>query len=601
METIVVGMNQVKRLFDFPYYQMSNYPKDRMFVTKREGVWEPLSTQQFLEQVNELSKAFVAMGIVPGEKVAIISPNRVEWNMVDIAALQIGAVVVPVYPNISSTDHAYILNDCGARFVFVGNADLYKRISDIKGEVPSLEHVYCFDEAEGIPFYKSILPQGSSVAVNQINALKANVRNEDLATIIYTSGTTGNPKGVMLSHNNILSNVLACEYSIPADQYSRVLTFLPVCHVYERMLHYLYMYLGADIYFAESMDTIGENIREVKPQVFTAVPRLLEKVYDRIMERGYQLKGIKRLLFFWALRVAEKYDVKGKSLWYRMKLSIARKLIFSKWVEALGGGVRAIASGSAALQPRLARIFLAAGVNVLEGYGLTETSPVISVNCLKRGIAIGTVGPLIDGVKVKIAEDGEILVKGPNVMMGYYNLPDKTAEVIDAQGWFHTGDIGTMVDEKFLKITDRKKEIFKTSGGKYVVPQVMENHFKESPYIEQVMVIGENRKFPAAFIIPAKQRVIDWAKANNIDVTVPYGELLKKPEVIALFQAETDRFNEHYGSWEKIKKFALMEHEFTIETGELTPSLKLKRKIILEKYADIVEHIYEGEEKPLTC
>ncbi|MES2555940.1 MAG: AMP-dependent synthetase/ligase [Bacteroidota bacterium] len=589
-------MNQVKRLFDIPYHQLSAFPNKGMFVTKKEGEWIPMSTQSFLEQVNALSRGLVALGVTPGQKVAIVSPNRIEWNLMDIAILQIGGVVVPVYPNISVADYKHIFNDAGIRFGFIGTKDLYEKIWGIREEILSLESLFCFDEVDDIPYYKSILAGGENISTSQITALKANVRNEDMATIIYTSGTTGNPKGVMLSHNNLISNVLACSYTIPADQHSNVLTFLPACHVYERMLHYLYMYQGSSIHFAESMDTIGDNIREVKPEVFTAVPRLLEKVFDRIMAKGYELKGIKRFLFFWAIRVAEQYDVKGKSAWYKLKLAIARKLIFSKWKEALGGRVRAVASGSAALQPRLAQIFLAAGINILEGYGLTETSPVISVNCLKRGIRIGTVGPLIEGVKVKLAEDGEILVKGPNVMMGYYNLPDKTAEVIDAQGWFHTGDIGTWVDEQFLKITDRKKEIFKTSGGKYIVPQAMENKFKESRFIEQMMVVGENQKFPGALIVPAKVAVIDWAKAHGVNTDIPYGELLCTPEIRDMFQKEVDKYNELYGSWEKIKKFALLENEFAIETGELTPTLKLKRKIILEKCKSQVDGFYQGEE-----
>ncbi|ASS49754.1 MAG: AMP-dependent synthetase [Candidatus Fluviicola riflensis] len=589
-------MNQVKRLFDIPYHQLSAFPNKGMFVTKKEGEWIPMSTQSFLEQVNALSRGLVALGVTPGQKVAIVSPNRVEWNLMDIAILQIGGVVVPVYPNISEADYKHIFNDAGIRFGFIGTKDLYEMIWGIREEIPALESLFCFDEVDNIPHYKSILEEGTNISTSQITALKANVRNEDMATIIYTSGTTGKPKGVMLSHNNLISNVLACSYTIPADQHSNVLTFLPACHVYERMLHYLYMYQGSSIHFAESMDTIGDNIREVKPEVFTAVPRLLEKVFDRIMAKGYELKGIKRFLFFWAIRVAEQYDVKGKSAWYKFKLAIARKLIFSKWKEALGGRVRAVASGSAALQPRLAQIFLAAGINILEGYGLTETSPVISVNCLKRGIRIGTVGPLIEGVKVKLAEDGEILVKGPNVMMGYYNLPDKTAEVIDAQGWFHTGDIGTWVDEQFLKITDRKKEIFKTSGGKYIVPQAMENKFKESRFIEQMMVVGENQKFPAALIVPPKAVLIDWARAHNVNADLPYGELLRTPEIVDLFQKEVDKYNELYGSWEKIKKFALLENEFAIDTGELTPTLKLKRKIIIEKYQSLLDGFYQGEE-----
>jgi long-chain acyl-CoA synthetase len=589
-------MNQVKRLFDVPYHQLITFPNQAMFVTKKSGEWVPVSTQSFLEQVNALSKGLVGMGVTPGQKIAIVSSNRVEWNLLDIAIQQVGAIVVPVYPNISTSDYRYIFNDAQIRFAFVGSHELYTKINAIHHEIPTLEELFTLDETEGAPYYKSILEKGTHIPSSQITALKANVRNEDLATIIYTSGTTGNPKGVMLSHNNILSNVLSCEYSIPADEHSKVLSFLPVCHVYERMLHYLYMYVGASIHFAESMDTIGENIREVKPEVFTAVPRLLEKVYDRIMAKGDELRGIKRWMFFWAVGLAERYDVKGKSLWYKLMLAIARKLVFSKWKEALGGNVRAIASGSAALQPRLAQIFLAAGINVLEGYGLTETSPVVSVNCLKRGIRIGTVGPLIDGVKVRFAEDGEILVKGPNVMMGYYNLPDKTAEVIDAQGWFHTGDIGVMVEEKFLKITDRKKEIFKTSGGKYVIPQMMENKFKESRFIEQIMVVGEGQKFPAALIVPSYAFIRDWAKRKNLDLsTMSNREIAQREDVIARIGEEVDKFNELYGNWEKIKKFALLEKEFSIETGELTPTLKLKRKIILEKYKAEVDHFYAGD------
>jgi long-chain acyl-CoA synthetase len=585
----------VKRLFDIPYYQLITFPNKGMFVTKKSGEWIPVSTQSFLEQVNLLSRGLVGMGVTPGQKIAIVSSNRVEWNMLDIAIQQVGAIVVPVYPNISTADYRHIFNDAHIRFAFVGSAALFEKISAIQPEIPTLEGVFCFDEAENIPFYKDIIEKGTSIPASQITALKANVRNQDLATIIYTSGTTGNPKGVMLSHNNLLSNVLSCAYSIPADEHSNVLSFLPACHVYERMLHYLYMYMGSSIHFAESMDTIGENIREVKPEVFTAVPRLLEKVFDRIMAKGDELRGIKRFLFFWAVRVAEQYEVVGKSLWYKLKLSIARKLIFSKWKEALGGNVKAVASGSAALQPRLARIFLAAGINVLEGYGLTETSPVISVNCLKRGIRIGTVGPLIDGVKVKFGEDGEILVKGPNVMMGYYNLPDKTAEVMDAQGWFHTGDIGVMVEDKFLKITDRKKEIFKTSGGKYIIPQMMENKFKESRFIEQIMVVGEGQKFPAALIVPSFSFVKDWAKRKQVDLSdMSNAEIAQREDVIERIQEEVTKFNELYGNWEKIKKFALLDKEFSIETGELTPTLKLKRKIILEQYKNLVDGFYAG-------
>lgn len=596
METIAKAMNEVKRLFDLPDFQLRNFPKESMFVSKIEGVWIPYSTEAFVEKAMELSKGLVGLGVKQGDAIGLVSANRLEWNLIDIAVQQIGAIVVPVYPNISSADYVYIFNDAKIKLAFVGTAELFRKINAKKADIPGLEELFTFDHTEEARSYDAIIPYGTEVDPATIKAMKANVRNEDLATIIYTSGTTGNPKGVMLSHNNLLSNVFACSEIIPADQQSRVLTFLPACHVYERMLHYLYMYMGASIYYAESMDTIGENIREVKPHVFTAVPRLLEKVFDRIMAKGDELRGIKRKLFFWSVGLAEKYDVKGMSLWYRIRLSIARKLVFSKWMEALGGEVRAIASGSAALQPRLARIFLAAGINILEGYGLSETSPVVSVNCLKRGICIGSVGPLINNVKVKIAEDGEILVKGPNVMMGYYNLPDKTAEVIDSQGWFHTGDIGEMVDDFFLKITDRKKEIFKTSGGKYIVPQVMENKFKESRFIEQIMVIGEGEKYPAALIVPNFVFLKDWALRKQLDFSaLSNSELIAKQEIIDRIHEEVTKMNELYGNWEKIKKFRLLDREWSIETGELTPTLKLKRKIIMEKFKGEVASCFPEE------
>jgi long-chain acyl-CoA synthetase len=421
----------------------------------------------------------------------------------------------------------------------------------------------------------------------------AEIKPEDLATIIYTSGTTGVPKGVMLSHRNIASNAINCVERLPVDASAKSLSFLPVCHVYERMLIYLYMLTGVSIYFAESMETIGDNLREVKPEVFTAVPRLLEKVYDKIVAKGAELTGIKKALFFWALGLGEIYKPYGENgAWYEFKLSIARKLIFSKWQAALGGNVKAVASGSAALQPRLARVFNAAGVPVMEGYGLTETSPVISVNCMENGgFRIGTIGKPIREAEVKIAEDGEILTKGPNLMIGYYKDPERTTEVIDDSGWFHTGDIGEIDPDGFLKITDRKKEIFKTSGGKYVAPQPMENKFKESKFIEQIMVIGEGKKHPAALIVPAFDFIKDWAARKGYAYTDALSAAAD-PKVIARIQQEVDELNKGYGKWEQIKKFELLSQPFAIDTGELTPTLKLKRKIILEKYNHLVEKIY---------
>lgn len=583
------------RLFDLAYNQLNKFPNPNMFVTKANGKWEGVSTSDFLKLAMETSRGLIALGVNPGDRIAVVSSNRVEWNTMDIAIQQIGAIMVPIYPNISEADYKYIFNNAGVRFCVVGNEELFQKISNIKDSITTLQKTYTFDLVNNAHHWLEIAALAGGVSEDEVKKRSEEIKNTDIVTIIYTSGTTGNPKGVMLSHNNILSNVLACQPRIPADQYSRVLTFLPVCHIYERMLHYLYIHLGASIYFAESLDTIGDNIREVKPHVFTAVPRLLEKVFDKIMAKGDELTGIKRKLFFWAVELAEEYDVKGKSGWYHFRLNIARKLIFSKWQEALGGEVRAIASGSAALQPRLARIFLAAGVNVLEGYGLTETSPVVSVNCLKNGIRIGTVGPLIDGVEVKIAEDGEILVKGPNVMMGYYNNPEATAEAIDAQGWFHTGDIGDFVEGKFLRITDRKKEMFKTSGGKFVVPQIMENTFKESRFIEQIMVLGEGQKFPSALIVPNFSFVKDWAERKGFDLRSKSNqEIIENTTVVERIGKEVTEFNKKFGHWEQIKKFELLPTELSVEGGELTPTLKLKRKIILEKYKALVDKIYSN-------
>lgn len=589
-------MNQITRLFDIPYYQLERFPNDNMFVTKTAGSWVSMSTATFLTKANEMSSALLALGIEKGERVALISTNRVEWNVMDIALQQIGAIVVPLYPTISSEDYKYIFNDAAMRYAFVGNSEILERLNAVKSEIPSLLTIFSFDQLPDATYFLDLLEAGKSIDSSRVNELKASVQNEDLATIIYTSGTTGNPKGVMLSHNNLLSNVLATEPIIPANEKSPVLTFLPICHVYERMLHYLYMRVGASIYFAESMDTIGDNIREVKPEVFSAVPRLIEKVFDRIMAKGEELKGLKRSLFFWAVKLAESYDFEGKSYWYQFQLFIARKLIFSKWKAALGGNVRAIASGSAALQPRLARIFFAAQIPILEGYGLTETSPVVSVNCLKNGVKFGTVGLLIAGVRVKIADDGEILVKGPNVMLGYYNNQTATDEVMDEEGWFKTGDIGELEKGTFLKITDRKKEIFKTSGGKYIIPQVMENKFKESRFIEQVMIVGESHKFPAALIVPNIHFIKEWAQRKAIDFSTNTAEaIVSDPKVVARIEREINTMNAGFGNWEQVKRFALLPNEFSINSGELTPTLKLKRKFITQKYQEIIAGFYAAE------
>ena len=586
-------MITAERLFEVPDHQLKNYPNSAMFVTKTAGIWVPMSTSDFIERTMNVARGLISMGIQAGDRVAVASSNRVEWNILDIAVQKTGAILVPLYPNISENDYRFILNDCAAKICIVSNQELADKISNIRKDVPSLEHLFSFDKLDSVPHWSHIEEQRTHTDIDLVYDRMKDVKNEDLVTIIYTSGTTGNPKGVMLSHQNLLSNVEGCIEPIPADNHSRVLTFLPICHVYERMLHYLYMYLGCSVYFAESMETIGENIKEVKPDVFSAVPRLIEKVFDKIMAKGDELKGIKRGLFYWALNLAENYDNVHATPFFKFKLGIARKLIFSKWQEALGGNVKAIASGSAALQPRLARIFLAADIPILEGYGLTETSPVVTVNNFVSGIRIGTVGALIEGVQVKIAEDGEILVKGPNVMMGYYNNEEATNEVMDSEGWFHTGDIGEFQEEKFLKITDRKKEIFKTSGGKYIVPQAMENRFKESRFVEQIMVIGEGEKFPAAFVVPNFAFAKEWAHRHGLQFeSMSNEEIIKQTAFIDRMDQEIAEINQGFGNWEQVKKIALLPAEFTIDGGELTPTLKLKRKKILEKYQEGYQKIF---------
>ncbi len=584
---------EIKRLFDLPYYQLEQFPQPDAFADKINGEWIKTSTKSYVDQANALSRGLLKLGIQDGDKIAMISNNRSEWNICDIGIQQIGGISVPVYPTISADVYDYIFNDAEVKVCFVSDQELYDKVLSIKDKVSSLTHIFTFNDIEGGTSWKTLLESADSTLDAEIEKRKADISYEDLVTIIYTSGTTGNPKGVMLSHKNLLSNVIACKPRLPVSPGARSLSFLPVCHVYERMLLYLYQYTGVAVYFAESMDTIGDNLKEVKPQVFTAVPRLLEKVYDKIMAKGEALTGIKRKLFFWAVALGDEYDVKGKSAWYLFKLKIARKLIFSKWKEALGGNTLAVASGSAALQPRLARIYLAAGIPVMEGYGLTETSPVISVNYEEgNNVRIGTTGTVIDGVTVKIAEDGEILVKGPNVMMGYYKLPEKTAEDIDADGWFHTGDIGTFEEGKFLKITDRKKEMFKTSGGKYIAPQVMENKFKESRFIEQIMVIGENQKMPAAFIVPAFDFIREWAKKKNYSIGTTNAEIAANELVRARIEKDVNILNESFGKWEQIKRFELVDHVWTPESGELTPTLKPKRRILMEIHQDLYKRIY---------
>ncbi len=586
---------QLKRLFDVAYYQLEKYPLDKSLSSKVNGKWEGVSTRQLIDQANEVSRGLLAMGIKPGDKVGLISNNRYEWHIMDIGILQIGAINVPIYPTISSEDYDYIFNHSELRIVVVSSTDILEKVNKIKANVPSLMEVFTFNKIAGEKHWSEIKTKSPEVPLNDVKKLMDGVKSSDLASIIYTSGTTGTPKGVMLSHDNIMSNVIASGVRFPATFGQKALSFLPICHIYERTLTYLYLKEGTSVYFAESMETIGENIKEIQPEVFSAVPRLLEKVFDKIIAKGQELTGIKKMLFFWAVGLGEKWEPNGENGWfYEWKLDIANSLIFSKWREALGGNVIAIASGSAALQPRLARIFNAARIPIFEGYGLTETSPVISVNELdNEGLMIGTVGRVIDHVTVKFGEDGEILCKGPNVMMGYYKDPEKTSEVLTEDGWFHTGDIGMMVgpNKDFLKITDRKKEMFKTSGGKYIAPQVIENMLKESRFIEQAMVIGENRKHPAVLIVPAFDFLTEWCKRHNTSCQTPV-DIAGNEKVRERIWKDVERITSSLGSWEIPKKMEICTDVWSIENDELTPTLKLKRKVILEKHKEEVERIY---------
>jgi long-chain acyl-CoA synthetase len=587
-------MGEITRVFDLLTHSLENHRKDDMVAAKRDGSWVKYSTESFIEQVNLLSLGLIARGIKKDSKVAIMSPNRPEWNICDFGIMQIGAAQVPMYPTLAESDIKFIIRDADVKIVFVSDLSLYNKLNKVRTEEDIAFEIFSFDRIDGVPHWSDILKSGADAQFQDLDAYRQAISPDDLLTLIYTSGTTGTPKGVMLTHDNLVSNFKASSVLYPED-FKKALSFLPLSHIFERMVLYMYFYLGISVYYAQSIDTIVADLAEVKPHGFTTVPRLLEKVYDRIVAKGAELTGIKKQLFFWALNLGLRYELDGANgFWYEFQLKIANKLIFKKWREALGGNVIALVSGGAALQPRLARVFRAAGMPVLEGYGLTETSPVIAVNGLGPGDSkFTTVGKPIRGVEVKIAEDGEILCKGPNIMKGYYNRPDLSAEVIDKDGFFHTGDIGEMVDGKYLRITDRKKEIFKTAGGKYIAPQILENKFKESPYIEQVMVIGENERFPAALILPNFPAIRGWCDRNNIAYTTN-AEMVKDQRVINKIQSVIDHFNQGFGHWEQVKKFELLSDEWSIDGGELTPKLSLKRKVILEKYKSLVENIYRN-------
>ncbi|MFT6825573.1 MAG: long-chain acyl-CoA synthetase [Patiriisocius sp.] len=590
-------MKEVKRLFDFPYYQLENYPQEAALVSKVNGTWIKTSTKQYIDQANAISRGLIKLGIEANDKIAIISmTNRTEWNICDIGILQTGAQDVPIYPTISEQDYEYVLNHSESKYVFVSCVEVLEKINKIKANVPSLKGVYSFEDINGCDSWKELIRLGNDNQELQEEVQKRMdaVNEDDLATLIYTSGTTGRPKGVMLSHKNIACNAKHSKGRLPIEMgKSKALSFLPVCHIYERMLLYMYQYCGVSIHFAESLETISDNLKEIHPEVMTAVPRLLEKVYDKIIAKGADLTGVKKKLFFWAVELGLEWQPYGQNGWlYEAKLKVARKLIFSKWQEALGGNLKAIASGSAALQPRLARVFNAAGCPVMEGYGLTETAPVVTVNDMRNGgFRIGSVGKVLPDTEIKIAEDGEILVKGPQVMQGYYKDPEQTAEVLK-NGYFHTGDIGEIDSDGFLKITDRKKSMFKTSGGKYVAPQLIENEMKQSSFIEQILVVGDGEKMPAALIQPNWDWVHDWSKIKGNNISDDTTIACKDEQLINRIQEEINKHNERFGSWEKIKTFQLTPDVWSIEAGHLTPTMKSKRKVIKEMYKDLYEKLY---------
>ena len=587
----------VTRVFDFPYYQLEKYNLDCAFATKKQGTWEILSSKTFIDQANQVSRGLLRLDLQPNDKIAVItSNNRNEWSVLDTAMLQVGAQNVPIYPTIAASDYAYIINHSEASYCFVSDQVIYEKLKSVEDQI-NIKGIFTFDEVEGADNWSKVFELGEDKSnQSELNQRMAAVKPSDLATLIYTSGTTGRPKGVMLSHHNLVSNVLDGEKRVPVEYGDSIaLSFLPVCHVFERIILYLYQYCGVSTRFAESIELLTDNLREVKPNIMTAVPRLYEKVYDGIIAKGEGLKGIKKALFFWAVNLGLKFEPYGQNgFFYELKLKIARKLIFSKWKEALGGNLDMFVSGSAPLQTRLSRVFAAADMPIMEGYGLTETSPIVSVNDQRNGgFRIGTVGRIIDNVEVKIAEDGEILVKGPNVMQGYFKDPEKTAEVM-TDDYFHTGDIGEIDSDGFLRITDRKKEMFKTSGGKYIAPSVIENQLKQSRFIEQVMVVGEGEKMPAALIQPNFVFIAEWLKRKGIKgIDTPEG-IANSEIVMDRIQVEIDKVNPDFGKWEQIKAFRLTPDLWTIEEGHLTPTMKMKRRVIKEKYLTLIESIYRA-------
>ncbi len=582
----------IKRTFDFLDNALENFPRDDAFSVKRNGKWDKYSTQYIKEKADLFSMGLIELGFKKGDKIATVSNNRPEWNLVDFGMEQIGVVHVPIYPTIGETEYRHVLSHSDAKILILSSEERFNFINPFIKDIPNIEKIYSFDTIKGVPSFEEIIKLGEETKEKHAETLKTmrdNVDENDLSSIIYTSGTTGLSKGVMMTHKNFVSNVIDSSVAVPKDAELGI-SFLPLNHVFERMINYLYVYMGVRTYYAESMETIIENIQEIKPHIFAAVPRIFEKLYDKIYSKGLALKGIKKSIFFWAIKIGEKYiEGENQGAFYDFKLRLANKLVFVKWREALGGNIKAVVSGGAALQPRLARVFGAAGIPVLEGYGLSETAPVIAVNRLGNVIA-GTVGQILDSAEVKIAEDGEILFKGPNLMPGYYKDPEKTKEAIDKDGWFHTGDTGEL-NGKILKITGRTKEIFKLSTGKYVAPELVENKMKESPFIEQMMVVGEAEKYTAAIVCPAFEHLHNWASIHNINFKENY-ELITNKEVIEKYEEEIERLNKQLDKAMKVKKFSLVCEEWTPEGGELSPTLKLKRKVLIKKYKTKLDFLY---------
>ncbi len=590
---------EVTRVFDILDLYKTTYKKDDLLCCKENKKWKKYSSDDFINYSNWTSYGLLNLGLERNDKVAIIANNRPEWAFADYGCQQAGLVTVPIFPTASNHDLQFILNHAEVKAVFISDKKIFAKLTEMEKEIPTVKHIIAFDKIEGLLLYSDFIESAKQKPqTEKVEAIKKSVKPEDLLTILYTSGTTGTPKGVMISHQNLANNVIGCQNFAPFESWWKALSFLPLNHVYERMLITLYLFKGVSVYFAEGFETIGDNLKEVQPQVFVSVPRLIERVYEKICSAGEKLSGFKKFMFDASIKIAERYQVNGANGFvYELKRKVIDKLVYSKWRDAVGGKLICMASGGAALNPKLEAIFLCAGITVLQGYGLTETCVVVSVNRFgKDNIRIGTVGPLLDGVEVKIAEeDGEILVKGKSVMMGYYKNPAATEEVFDNEGWFHTGDVGTFIENKFLKITDRKKEIFKTSAGKYIAPLAIENKLKECKYIEQCMVIGESQKFASALIVPNFVNFKEYCKANSIE-WAGNDSMAKHDALKKMINDHVKQMNKTLAPYEQLKRCEILIKEWSIDSGELTPKLSLKRKIIKEKNQEAIGKIFEMEE-----